>query len=109
MATLRKQEHKTLLTLKKLRGKASTEQIVKESGLSHAAVMRAALALKEKKLLKIRQEKQTLIKLNKEGKLYAEKQLPERRIVDLLQAEGGETSITEISRKLGLSQEAVPL
>ena len=109
MATLRKQEHKTLLTLKKLRGKASTERIVKESGLSHAAVMRAALALKEKKLLKIRQEKQTLIKLNKEGKLYAEKQLPERRIVDLLQAEGGETSITEISRKLELSQEAVPL
>ncbi len=109
MAKLREQEFKTLLTLKKLGSKALTEQIVGESGLSHAAVMRAALALKEKNLLKMRQEKKTLVKLNKEGRLYAQKSLPERRILDLLQAKGGEISIAEISKALKLSQEAVPL
>ena len=109
MARLREQEFKTLLTLKKLGNKALTEQIVGESGLSHAAVMRAALALKEKNLLKIRQEKKTLVKLNKEGRLYAQKSLPERRILDLLQAKGGEISMAEISKALKLSQEAVPL
>jgi phenylalanyl-tRNA synthetase alpha chain len=109
MAKLREQEFKTLLTLKKLGNKALTEQIVGESGLSHAAVMRAALALKEKNLLKMRQEKKTLVKLNKEGRLYAQKSLPERRILDLLQAKGGEISIAEMSKALKLSQEAVPL
>ncbi len=109
MAKLRKQEYNTLLTLKRLGGKASTEQIVKEGRLSHAAVMRAALALKEKNLLKVRQEKQTLVKLSREGKLYADKKLPERRITDLLQTEGGEISLTEIPKKLGLSQEIVSL
>lgn len=109
MAKLREQEFKTLLTLKKLGKKALTEQIVGESGLSHAAVMRAALSLKEKNLLRIRQEKKTFVKLNKEGRLYAQKSLPERRILDLLQAKGGEISMAEISKELKLSQEAVPL
>lgn len=109
MAKLREQEHKTLLTLNKLGGKISTEQIVRESGLSHAAVMRSALALKEKNFLKIRQERQTLVRLSKEGKFYAKKQLPERRILSLLQAEGGEIPVAKISKKLKLSPKVVPI
>ena len=58
---LRENEQKTLLALEKLKGKAPIDQIVKTSGLAHAAVMRAALSLTENKLTRTYERKQTLI------------------------------------------------
>ncbi len=109
MVELREAERKTLLAIQRLRGKASVEQIVNETGSPDAAIMRAALTLQEKKLVKIRERKQTIVNLNKEGKLYAENQLPERRILDTLYDKGGETLIAHIPREIDIPPTAIPL
>jgi len=109
MVEIREHERKTLLALEILGGKASAEQVLDESGLSHAAVMRAALTLKEKKLVRIKEKRQTVVKLNSEGKLYAEKQLPERRTLDVLRAKGGKMTIAGISRELAVPPATIPL
>jgi phenylalanyl-tRNA synthetase alpha chain len=109
MIELRAHERKTLLATEKLDGKASAEKVIRESGLPYAAVMRAALTLQEKKLLKIRENEQTVAKLNKEGKLYAEKQLPERRILSMLYKKGGEALISEIPQEADVSSGAIPV
>jgi phenylalanyl-tRNA synthetase alpha chain len=109
MVKLREHELKTLLAIERLGGKASTEQVINESGLPYAAVMRAALALKEEKLVNIKKRKQTVVKLNSEGKLYAEKQLPERRILEVLYNKGGETLISNISQNADIPSGAIPV
>jgi phenylalanyl-tRNA synthetase alpha chain len=109
MVELREAERKTLLAIQKQRGKVSAEQVINETNLSDAAVMRAALTLKEKKLVQIREKKQTIAKLSKEGKLYAEKELPERRILEMLYDKGGETAIADISREVAIPRSAIPL
>ena len=109
MVELREAERKTLLAIQRLGGKASVKQVINESGLSDAAIMRAALTLQEKKLVKIKETKQTIVKLNKEGKLYAENQLPERRILEMLYDKGGEAGITNISQEVDIPRNAIPL
>jgi len=109
MVDLREHEGKTLLAIGRLGGKASAEQVMNESGLSSAAIMRAALTMQEKKLVKIEERKQTTVKLNKEGKLYAEKQLPERRILDMLYDKGGETSISKVQQEIDVPSHAIPV
>ncbi|MGQ9538456.1 MAG: phenylalanine--tRNA ligase subunit alpha [Candidatus Bathycorpusculaceae bacterium] len=108
MVGIRLQERKTLLALEKLGGKASVEQVVSESKLSDAAVMRAALTLKEKNLVEIIEAKQTVLRLNGEGRLYAVKGLPERRIINIL-LEKGEIPISEIPKKAGIAPTTVPI
>jgi phenylalanyl-tRNA synthetase alpha chain len=109
MVKLREQEHKVLLSLKKLDGKASIEQIMAESGLSDAAVMRAALALQERKLLKIHEEKQTIVKLNEEGKFHAKNGLPERRLINALEELGKKASIEKVVEKANLEKHFTPI
>ncbi|MDH5459721.1 MAG: phenylalanine--tRNA ligase subunit alpha [Candidatus Bathyarchaeota archaeon] len=109
MIELRRHERKTLLAVKRLGGKATLEQIISESGLSNATIMRAALVLKEKKLMKIKERKRTIAKLNEEGKLYAEKQLPERRILDMLYDKGGETLIFNIPQEVDIPPDVIPV
>ena len=88
MGEIRENELKTLLALQKLGGKASIDQIALDTGLAHAAIMRAALSLSDNKLIQITEKKQTIIALNEEGKDYAKKGLPERRLIrDLLKQE----------------------
>ena len=67
MSELRENEQKTMLTLEKLGGRSPVAQIVKTSGLAHAAVMRAALSLSTKKLLPERRSIRALIKLGGEA------------------------------------------
>jgi len=109
MVELREAERRTLLAIQRLGGKASVKQVISGVGLSDAAIMRAALTLQEKKLVKIRERKQTIVKLNKEGKLYAENQLPERRILDTLYDKGGETLIAHIPQEIDIPPTAIPL
>ena len=109
MVELREAERKTLLAIQRLDGKTSVEQVINETGLSDAAIMRAALTLQEKKLVQIKERKQTIAKLSKEGKLYAENQLPERRMLEMLYDKGGEAGITDISQDVDIPRNAIPL
>ena len=109
MVELREHELKTLLAIERLGGKASAEQVINESGLPYAAVMRAALVLQEEKLVNIKKRRQTVVKLNSEGKLYAEKQLPERRILEVLYNKGGETLISHISQNVDIPSDSIPV
>jgi phenylalanyl-tRNA synthetase alpha chain len=109
MVELRENEYKTLLAVERLGGKAIIDRVLSESGLSNATVMRAALSLREKNLVKLRERKQTVARLTDEGKLYAEKRLPERRILDALYDRGSETLISNLSREADVSPNAVPV
>jgi phenylalanyl-tRNA synthetase alpha chain len=107
MVDLREQERKTLLTVEKLGGKASVEQLTAESGLSNAAIMRAALTMQEKKLVKINEKKQTIAKLSREGALYAKTGLPERRILNVLYKKHGETAISTAAKEADIPFETI--
>lgn len=109
MTELRENEQKTLLALQKLGGKENTDQIVHNSGLAHAAVMRAALTLSDKKLVKINEKKQTIITLNEEGKYHAEKGLPERRLINALIKLGKATTIEKIVDDAKLEKTFIPI
>lgn len=93
---LRENERKVLLALKKANGRASIDEIAESSGLAHVAVMRAALSLEAKKMVKIRERSITKISLNEEGKKYAEDKLPERRLAEILISMGGEAPIKSL-------------
>jgi phenylalanyl-tRNA synthetase alpha chain len=110
MADLRQYELKTLTTLSHLAGgKASAEQLVSESGLSDAAVMRSALTLKEKSLVRVREEKETVLKLNPEGETYAKRGLPERQMVSALERLDGKGSLERVVEEASLGKQTVPI
>ncbi|MEM2961381.1 MAG: phenylalanine--tRNA ligase subunit alpha, partial [Candidatus Bathyarchaeia archaeon] len=87
---LRENERRVLLALREADGKATIEKIANLSGLAHASIMRAALSLEAKKLVKMFKRSITKAFLNEEGKRYAEGKLPERRLVEALINMGGE-------------------
>lgn len=109
MVDLREHEQKTLSTLAKLGGKASAEQLISQSGLSDAAVMRAALTLQDKKLVQISEEEETIARLNAEGKVYAANGLPERQAVRALNRLGGKAPLGGIFEKAELRNELIPI
>ncbi|UCE16509.1 MAG: phenylalanine--tRNA ligase subunit alpha [Candidatus Bathyarchaeota archaeon] len=109
MVELREHEQKTLLALQKLGGKAPVDEVVKASGLAHAAVMRAALSLTAKKLAQTHERKQTVIKLNEEGKQYAKKKLPERHLIDSLVKLGGKAPIEKVAENAHLAKKFIPI
>ncbi|MCK4320176.1 phenylalanine--tRNA ligase subunit alpha [Candidatus Bathyarchaeota archaeon] len=104
MSELRENEQKALLTLEKLGGRSPVDQIVKASGLAHAAVMRAALSLSTKKLLRVHEQKQTTITLSAEGRAHAEKGLPERRLIRALIKLGSEATVEETINEAALER-----
>ncbi|MGC9345828.1 MAG: phenylalanine--tRNA ligase subunit alpha [Candidatus Bathyarchaeales archaeon] len=109
MIELRRHERKALLAIERLGGKASAEQIITESGLTDAAIMRAALTLQERKLVKIHEEKQTIVKLNEEGIFHAKRGLPERRLISALMRLGGKASLEKTVEKAKLEKKFVPI
>ncbi len=109
MVELRENEQKTLLTISNLGGKASVNQIMKGSGLAHAAVMRATLNLSKEKLVHLHEEKQTIAALKKEGKIYAKKGLPERRLIRSLIKLGGKAKLKKVVEDAKLEAQLVPI
>jgi phenylalanyl-tRNA synthetase alpha chain len=109
MVDLREHEQKTLSTLAKLSGRASTEQLISQSGLSDSAVMRAALTLRDKKLVQIIEERRTIARLNAEGKMYATNGLPERQAVRVLSMLDGKAPFEEIFRRTELGKQLIPI
>jgi len=109
MVELREQERKMLLAIERLGGIASVEQTVDESSLPDAAVMRAALTLQEKELVRIREEKRTIARLNDEGKIHAKKALPERRLMNALKKLGGKATLEELASSANLEKKFIPI
>ena len=109
MAKLREHERRMLSTLTLLGGKAETGQIVNESGLSDAAVMRAAMTLKEKGMAQISEKRQTIASLNREGRAYAERGLPERCLMVTLEKLKGKASLETVARESGLEKQKLPI
>ncbi|MGQ9565014.1 MAG: phenylalanine--tRNA ligase subunit alpha [Candidatus Bathyarchaeales archaeon] len=109
MPELRENEQKTLLALQKLGGKANIDQIIQQSGLAHAAVMRAALTLTEKKLVKTNEKPQIVVALTSEGKLHAENGLPERRLIDALVKFGNQMPVEKAVAEARLEQSFIPI
>jgi len=101
---LRENERRTLLALKKLGGKATLNEISKISGLADTAIMRAALSLKTKNLVKIHERRITKFALNEEGKKYAESGLPERRLIEALIRMGGEAAIEDVLKEAAIEK-----
>jgi phenylalanyl-tRNA synthetase alpha chain len=106
---LREHEIKTLSTLAKLGGKASADELIKQSDLPDAAVMRAALTLKEKSLLRVNEKKQIIANLNSEGKTYAKKGLPERQMAKALETLGSSALLSRTIEKAGLEKQSIPI
>jgi phenylalanyl-tRNA synthetase alpha chain len=104
MIELRVNERKTLAALEKLKGKASVEELMCESKLSDAAVMRSTLILQEKNLVRIHAEPRTTLKLNAEGATHAQKGLPERRLVESVFSLGGRATLSEAVQKAQLDR-----
>jgi len=109
VAELREHEQRTLLALEKIGGRGSVDQIVEASGLAHAAVMRAALTLAQKKLVTVHEQKRTVITLTQEGTLYAQRGLPERGTLEIAYEKGGEISISDIPHEVDIPPGAVPV
>jgi phenylalanyl-tRNA synthetase alpha chain len=109
MVELRAQEQQILATLEKLKDKASVEQLIRESKLSDAAVMRSALTLQEKDLVKIHAELQTVIKLTAEGETHAKNGLPERRLVNAVIALGGKAALDKAAEKASLEKQFIQI
>jgi phenylalanyl-tRNA synthetase alpha chain len=105
MLKLRANELKILSALKLLDGKATVEQLISQTELSDAAVMRAALVLQQKDLAKVHAKPQVIIKLTSEGETHAEKGLPERQLIKVLAVSGGEAKLDKAFAETGLEPE----
>ncbi|MBT0160340.1 phenylalanine--tRNA ligase subunit alpha [Candidatus Bathyarchaeota archaeon A05DMB-2] len=102
MVELRAHEQKILSALEKFGGTATVEELIAECGFPDAAVMRAALTLKEKDLVKIYAEQQTQLRLTSEGEHHAKNGLPERRLIKAIAALGGAANLNQAAEKAGL-------
>jgi phenylalanyl-tRNA synthetase alpha chain len=109
MVKLREHEYRMLLAVGNFIMEANVEGLMKKSGLSDAAVMRAAITLQEKGLVRIHERKETVLKLNAEGKLHARKGLPERRLINTLENLGGKAPRKSAFEKTGLEKQFIPI
>jgi phenylalanyl-tRNA synthetase alpha chain len=109
MHKLREEERKTLLTLQRLYGKATVGNLTRESGLSKAAATRAAIVLQEKGLVEIKEKRQTTMKLNQEGRTYAKKGLPERRLISVLEELDGKAPLDNVIERGNLGKFLTPI
>jgi phenylalanyl-tRNA synthetase alpha chain len=105
MLKLRANELKILSALKLLDGKATVEQLISQTRLSDAAVMRAALVLQQKDLARVHAKPQVIIKLTSEGETHAEKGLPERQLIKILAVSEGEAKLDKAFAETGLESE----
>ena len=109
MVELRAHEQKILSALEKLDGKATVEQLIVDCCFPDAAVMRAALTLQEKKLIKVHAEQQTQIKLTAEGEFHAKNGLPERRLIKTVAALGGSADLDKAAEKACLEKQFIQI
>lgn len=87
--------------LKELECRSTPDEIAKKAIMPLDAVMRASSWLGTKNLVKIEEKITEEIVLDKEGVLYAETGLPERRIIE---AAGEEISLADLKKKFSESE-----
>ena len=83
----------------------SVGEIARRTGLDQAAVMRAALGLREKGLVEISEERRKRAVLTEEGARYARAGLPERRLLKALVE--GELPVERAGEITGLDRQEV--
>ncbi|UCF12258.1 MAG: phenylalanine--tRNA ligase subunit alpha [Thermoplasmatales archaeon] len=105
---LSQNEKKVLLTLKKLNGKGSPEDILKNGDFNQEVeVMNASSWLQSKRLVSIEEHIKTVYSLGKEGKRFLEKGLPERRALKLIYEKKGKTILKELA--VSLEKNEIPI
>jgi phenylalanyl-tRNA synthetase alpha chain len=101
-------EKKVLLTLKKLKGKASPEEILKNGDFNHEVeVMNASSWLKSKNLIDIKDHIKTVYSLGNEGKQFLKNGFPEKRALQLISKKGGRASLKDFSTIL--NKQEIPI
>ena len=106
---LRDHEARTLQALAKLGKPSRWTEVATETGLEEAAVMRAALALADRGYASIKDEPASLASLTAEGRVYAERGLPERRILKTVVDHGGRMEASEAARLAEVPTEMLPI
>jgi len=79
----------------------SFEEVAEIIGRDVGAVAKAALWLSSKNLVKVEEIEKTYVGLGEEGRLYAERGLPERRLVEELKKAGGRVELDLLRERLG--------
>ncbi len=101
-------EKKVLLTLDKLSKTATPEQLLQKGGFKQLVeVMNAASWLQSKNLVIITEELNKFYSIGK--KQYASKDLPERRVLKLLNKNDGAVTITELQSSRKLKPHEIPI
>ena len=101
LSELSQNEKKVLLTLQKLKGKASPEEILKNGEFTQEVeVMNASSWLQSKKLVTVEEHIKTVYSLGKEGKHFLEKGLPEKRALEVINKKGGKAVLPDLSARL---------
>jgi len=91
-------EKKVLITLQKLKGKASPEEILNKGDFNQEVeVMNASSWLQSKKLVKIENHIKTVYSLGKEGKQFLQKGFPEKQALQLISDNKGKLLLSELS------------
>ena len=103
-ATIKKlsqNEKKVLLTLKKLKGKSTPEELLKTGDFQQEVeVMNATSWLQSKKLVKVEEHIKTIYSLGKEGKHFLENGLPEKRALKLISEQNGKATMKDLAKNL---------
>jgi phenylalanyl-tRNA synthetase alpha chain len=108
IAELSQNEIRVLLTLKKLHGNASPEEICTHGGFSQEVEVASAAAwLQSKKLVTIENHIKTVYSLGAEGKRFVDTGLPEKRALRLLSEQKGMSTLKDLSK--ALTQDEVPI
>jgi phenylalanyl-tRNA synthetase alpha chain len=98
-------EKKVLLSLHKLKGKASPDEILKNGDFTkEVEIMNASSWLRSKKLVEIKDDLKTVYSLGKEGKQYLEKGLPEKRALKLIYDTHGKAPLKDLSKVLNKNE-----
>jgi len=87
--------------LKKQARPLSFNEVAEIIGRDVGAVAKAALWLRSKGLVEVEEREQRIFRLGEEGKIYAEKGLPERRLINELEKAGGVLRLEALKEKLG--------
>ncbi len=101
ISELSQHEKKVIKTLKKLNGKAKPEEIQKKGDFTQEVeVMNAISWLQSKHLVNVKETIKTLYSLDKEGKKYLKNGLPEKRALNFLIKNKGQTTIEALNNIL---------
>jgi len=98
---LSQNEKKVILTLKKLKGKGTPEEIMKIGDFDkEVEIMNASSWLRSKNLIEINNKIKNIYSLGKEGKQFLNKGFPEKRALELIYKKGGKATLKDISTVL---------